>query len=173
MSAKRLRDQLAVQTPRTATCSVFMQLRTMDSNILSHFRSPAIHDSKCFPADSWYYRLHMRKSAIFCVCVTIFSKRKYWWNISDAYDFSKGAKIVESLLFHAFQFVSWRMDSETFRKFEDQVFASNIFGSIYIWPKNVWKATAVDVFIVILSGMSVQHPKVYVSRVFRYILNWH
>jgi hypothetical protein len=40
-------------------------------------------------------------------------------------------------------------------------------------PKSVRKATRVGVFIFILSGTHVQHPKVYVPRVFRYVLIWH
>ena len=83
----------------------------------------------------------------------------------------KGVKTVESLLFHTFKFVSWKMGSETSRKSENQVCSQAIFflQSIYE-PKNVRKAAAVDAFIFILSGMRVQHPKVYVPRVFRYVL---
>ena len=39
----------------------------------------------------------------------------------------KGVKIVENLLFHAFTFVSWKMGSETSRKFEHQVCPRAIF----------------------------------------------
>ena len=79
----------------------------------------------------------------------------------------KGVKTVESLLFHAFKFVSWRIDSETSRKSENQMCSQAIFLLQPInRPKHVRKATAVDVFIFILSGMRVQHPKVYVPRVF-------
>ena len=64
------------------------------------------------------------------------------------------------------------MDAETSRKSEDQVRprATVLLQCIY-GPENVRKATAVGVFVFILSGMRVQHPKVYVPRVFRYILN--
>ena len=84
----------------------------------------------------------------------------------------KGVKTVESLLFHAFKFVSWKMGSKTSRKSENQVCTRVIFflQSIY-GPEHVRKATTVGVFVFILSGMRVQHPKVYVPRVFRYFLN--
>ena len=64
----------------------------------------------------------------------------------------KGIKTVESLLFHAFTFVSWKMGSETSRKVEHDVSPRAIFflQSIY-GPGNVQKAIAVDVFIFILS----------------------
>ena len=67
----------------------------------------------------------------------------------------KGVKKVESRLFHAFKFVSWKMGSETSKKFENQVcprvmfFLQSIYGA-----ENVRKATAVYVFIFILSGTS-------------------
>ncbi len=39
----------------------------------------------------------------------------------------KGVKTVESLLFHTFKFVSWKMGSETSRKSENQVCPRAIF----------------------------------------------
>ena len=68
----------------------------------------------------------------------------------------KGVETVDSLLFHAFKFVSWKIEPETSRKFEHQLCPQALFflQSIY-GPKNVRKATAVDVFIFILSGMRI------------------
>jgi hypothetical protein len=84
----------------------------------------------------------------------------------------KSVETLESVLLYAFKFESWKMASETSRKSENQVCPRVIFflQSIY-GPEHVRKATTVGVFVFILSGMRVQHQKVYVPRVFRYILN--
>ena len=66
------------------------------------------------------------------------------------------------------------MDVETSRKSEDQVRprATVLFQCIY-GPENVRKVTWVCVFIFIRGGMRVQHLKVYILRVVRYVFNWH
>ena len=64
------------------------------------------------------------------------------------------------------------MDAEISRKSEEQVRPRATFLLQRIYGlEDVRKATAVDVFILIRSGMRVQHLKVYVLRVFRYVFN--
>ena len=66
------------------------------------------------------------------------------------------------------------MDAKTSRKSEDQVRPrATVLLQCINGPENVRKATWVGVFIFIRSGMRVQHLKVYILRVFRYVLNWH
>jgi hypothetical protein len=162
---------VAVQTSRTATFSVFMQLRTVDPT---------------------YYRVFTRQLRTIVMFFSIFLKLSFTHrekrdllrlrdcfrreNTDETFRthviLRKGVKTVESLLFHAFKFESWEMGSKTSRKSENRVCPRVIFflQSIY-GPEHVRKATTVGVFVFILSGMRVQHPKVYVPRVFRYILN--